>query len=285
MLIENSIQSTDVINRILSSNDKTIYMDMEFMCYESRYDICLVQIMHNNEIFLFDTSSCIILKSLDPLLRNQNITKVFFACKQDILALVKNLSIIPNNILDLQIHAMLCGHYYGTPGYKTALYDFLGIDISKGCTRSNWYTRPLTDEQIAYAINDVRYLYSLHVKLNETLNDRGYMQYALAECKEFLESIPKSITSDKIKDQLLDPLSAELHHAMKLWLKVRSRELSISPGLCAISKWIDCILHQKDTFRKNWRYSIFGNEIEKFITGDRPITFTCSNGMLSTQSI
>ncbi len=279
MLINSISHAETIIDNILRSCPCNIYVDMEFMCYRQKYDICLVQIMHQHNIFLFDTIA-IPLEQLIPIFTHDKITQIFFACKQDIISLLTNASIIPSNIIDLQIYAMLCKHYNGTPGYKASLHDFLGIEISKDCTRSNWRLRPLTDAQISYSINDVRYLETLHAKLYDILTERNYMDFAILECATFLESIQESMVNHSIGEPQRD--RTELQHLIKLWLKIKSSELDISSHLCATNKWVDHILGQDDEFLENWRYTLLGSQITSFIRGKEYISFSCNSSTLST---
>ena len=88
----------------------------------------------------------------------------FHACGEDIdliyhYADKKNL----NNVFDTQVGLSFLGHGLQV-SYQNALKLVLDIDIDKDQTRSDWLARPLTDEQMNYAANDVLYIMRLAEK-------------------------------------------------------------------------------------------------------------------------
>ena len=50
---------------------------------------------------------------------------------------------------------------------------------------SDWYHRPLSPEQLSYAINDVIYLKPLMEKLYHELENVNRLQWFIEECKQF----------------------------------------------------------------------------------------------------
>ena len=59
-----------------------------------------------------------------------------------------------------------------------------GSELAKSHTRTDWSRRPLSPEQIEYALDDVRYLLPLKVQLEEQLdklNRREWLDEELAE--------------------------------------------------------------------------------------------------------
>src|SRR5437870_365195 len=74
----------------------------------------------------------------------------------------------PRRVFDTQIAAALLG-LGDQIGYADLLARILGVRISKAKTRTDWGQRPLTQGQIAYALDDVRYLHTLRARLGERL--------------------------------------------------------------------------------------------------------------------
>ena len=63
---------------------------------------------------------------------------------------------------------------YGTQiAYAQLVQRIVGVKLTKGHTFTNWSQRPLTTEQIAYALDDVHYLLPVHTHLKERLEALG----------------------------------------------------------------------------------------------------------------
>ena len=58
---------------------------------------------------------------------------------------------------------------------------FTGAQISKTMQYTDWSARPLSDEQIEYAMDDVRYLPPIHRDLTDQLEKRGRLEWAQFE--------------------------------------------------------------------------------------------------------
>ena len=66
----------------------------------------------------------------------------------------------------------------------------LGVSLSGGETRTDWRRRPLSEAQVQYALDDVRYL----LELADVLSARGWqsrnrLDWAEAEYQRLLESV------------------------------------------------------------------------------------------------
>ena len=75
-------------------------------------------------------------------------------------------------------------------GLKALLESELGIEIDKGEQRSDWGKRPLTDEQLRYACQDVAYLLPLADRLETALIEAGRLRWHEEECELLLQVEP-----------------------------------------------------------------------------------------------
>jgi ribonuclease D len=108
------------------------------------------------------------------LLCDPNTLKIFHCARQDIEVLYQLAHKMPVAIFDTQI-ASLFLKLGEMAGFARVIKETLGITIDKSQTRTNWHARPLTEAQIEYALDDVRYLaplyqYCLSVLSVEELN-------------------------------------------------------------------------------------------------------------------
>jgi ribonuclease D len=75
-------------------------------------------------------------------------------------------------LFDTQIAAALIG-LPAQIGYGDLVSQLLGHNLHKSQTRTDWSRRPLTEEQLAYALDDVRYLPALAQALQGRLEQLG----------------------------------------------------------------------------------------------------------------
>src|SRR6185312_9709796 len=99
------------------------------------------------------------------------IVKVMHASRQDLEVLLPAVGLV-RPVFDTQIAAALAG-FAAQVGYAELTRRLLGVDLPKAHTRTDWSRRPLSPEQIEYALDDVRYLVPLQLALEEQLERLG----------------------------------------------------------------------------------------------------------------
>jgi len=133
-------------------------IDLEFDKNLRRYgfNLCLMQVFCDGECFLVDPlSKDMDLSRLFPVLEDEAIEKVTYAFGEDLRLLI-SLGCYPQNIFDLGIAACLLD--YPQPSLTRFLDEVLEIETVRSSQKSNWYTRPLSPQQVNYAADDVVYL-------------------------------------------------------------------------------------------------------------------------------
>ena len=154
-----------------SQKDKIIGIDTEFYRVSTYYPkLCLIQISNKNSTIIIDP----LCKKIDfslikKIFFNRNIIKVFHAAHQDIEILFNLFGKIPENIVDIQLCLSEIG-FSESLGYADACKNLLDIKIDKKNQFIDWRKRPLEKEKILYAINDVKYLPKLFLKISEKIN-------------------------------------------------------------------------------------------------------------------
>jgi ribonuclease D len=108
---------------------------------------------------------------------------------------------MPEAIYDTQIAGVFLG-YGDLAGLAKVIKAELDIELEKDQTRTDWSRRPLTDKQLEYAINDVRYLAPLYERYLDKLTEA--QQAALTEdfealLNEDLYRLAPENAADKIK--------------------------------------------------------------------------------------
>ena len=156
-----------------SQKDKIIGIDTEFYRVSTYYPkLCLIQMSNKNSTVIIDPFNRKVDYSLiRKIFFNRDILKVFHAAYQDIEILFNLFGKIPKNVVDIQLCLSEIG-FSESVGYADACKNLLNVEINKKNQFIDWRKRPLEKEKIIYAINDVKYLPILFLKISETVNIR-----------------------------------------------------------------------------------------------------------------
>ena len=165
-------------------------IDTEFMS-EGRYRalLCLVQIVVDDpaaesrtRIDLIDTLTDVDISPLRDLLTDPAIEIVLHAGRQDVAILRRAWRTSLTNIFDTQVAAGFAGSGAQT-GYGNLLGQILGLRVGKTASYTRWDARPLTEEQLSYAAEDVAHLMELADELQQRLERSGRLSWAREECR------------------------------------------------------------------------------------------------------
>ena len=163
-------------------NSKYLAVDTEAMgLIHGRDRLCLIQICNeDNLISCIKIDMCVYNSpNIKNLFENQNILKIFHFARFDVAALKANLKIDTQNIFCTKIASKLARTYTNKHGLKDLILEMLGVDLDKSSQSSDWGNENnLSQEQINYAANDVRYLIDAMRELNIILKREG--RYELA---------------------------------------------------------------------------------------------------------
>ena len=101
---------------------------------------------------------------LAELLQDASTVKVLHDAHQDLEILWHYTGAKPQNVFDTRCAAGFAG-FASTIGLQKLLQDAVGVGLAKTETCTDWTQRPLTDAQVRYALDDVRYLAELRKEL------------------------------------------------------------------------------------------------------------------------
>jgi ribonuclease D len=157
-----------------------IGLDTEFLRERTyRAQLCLVQLSASHDAACVDPLALEELTPLAALLASPAVTKVMHACRQDLEVLLP-VTGLTRPVFDTQIAASLTG-MPAQVGYAEAVRRLLGTELPKSHTRTDWSRRPLSGEQLDYALDDVRYLLPLAQALEEQLARLGRLPWLAEE--------------------------------------------------------------------------------------------------------
>lgn len=166
-----------------------VALDTEFIKRDTYYPIlALLQINTGKRIYLIDALKFDDLMPLWQALMACPLM-IWHACGED-LAIFYLLADCPvlTNVFDTQIALGFLTQQLKM-GYQKAIATELGVDIDKGESQSNWLHRPLSDAQINYATDDVRYLLPLFAVICRQLNDKGLIDMVIEDCQLYAQEV------------------------------------------------------------------------------------------------
>ncbi|ERP92869.1 ribonuclease D [Alcanivorax sp. P2S70] len=171
-----------------------VYLDTEFMRERTYWpQLALVQVHDGQSIRLIDTTR-VSAEALSPLFQAH--TLVMHACSEDLEAVAAFTGHYPARIEDTQIAAALGGEDMQL-GYQKIVQMLMGVELPKGATRTNWLKRPLSDEQLHYAEDDVKYLPEVAAQLHDRLAELGRLPWWQEECDRLLAQASKEEKPEK----------------------------------------------------------------------------------------
>lgn len=128
---------------------------------------------------------------LKQLLEAPGITKIFHFARFDLATLQHHLSIVTSPIFCTKIASKIARTYSPSHGLKSLVKELEGIELDKSQQSSDWgNVNALSDEQLSYAANDVRYLHSLRDKLTNMLKREERWQ-VMQQCLTCLPTFVK----------------------------------------------------------------------------------------------
>ena len=160
-----------------------IAVDTEFLRERTFHPrLCLVQIATPAESVAVDPLVIDDLSPLAELMADESVTKVFHACSQDMEVMLHTVGVLPRPIFDTQVAAAFLGERQQI-SYGALVQTFCGVSLPKTESLTDWSRRPLTDKQIEYAIDDVKYLIVAYTEMMSRLRELGRVDWVLDELR------------------------------------------------------------------------------------------------------
>ena len=182
--------------------------------------ICLLQFGCPGYHFIVDPASLGDGALLRELLGDPKIEKIFHSCDYDIRSLHRDYDAEVSNLFDTAIAAQFLGSSH--MGLGAVVKEYLDIDIvkDKRLQQMDWGIRPLPDDALRYAVNDVAYLIKLAKRQKKLLKKTGRLDWVVEESKRmtklrFKEPLPDALAFSIIKGwHALDPKELAIFRAI-----------------------------------------------------------------------
>jgi ribonuclease D len=173
---------------------KIVALDTEFTRQTTYYPILsTIQIAVKNskqeqKLFIIDCLEKTDLSDFFAIIADEKIIKIMHSCAQDLQIFNHQSNLLPQSVVDTQIMANFCGFNFSV-GYSNLVEAFFQKSLNKQQQRSNWQLRPLSQEQIEYALLDVVFLEKIYEKLLEILNQKSRRNWLYQEMQNFIDKV------------------------------------------------------------------------------------------------
>jgi len=232
--IDTPEQLTELCHRI--NQEPWIALDTEFLREKTYYPIfCLLQIASPRWVACVDPIVLDDLSILFKAINQPHIVKVLHACRQDLEIFYRLTGEVTVPVFDTQMAAPLLG-FQENPGYAMLVSNLLNINLAKIHTRTDWSVRPLSQDQIQYAADDVIYLCQIYPIILQKLDTLGRLDWL----------------NDDF-EHLRDPELYQISPA-NAWLKLRSKNKLTGKQLSIIqtlAEWRETTAQLEDR-PKSW---------------------------------
>lgn len=209
-----------------------VAVDTEFM-RETTYwpKLCLIQAAAPNAEAVIDPlAEDMDLEPFLDILRDERIEKVFHAARQDV-EIFNNLKAMPRPLFDTQVAGMAAG--FGEQiAYDALVRQMLKIEIDKSSRFTDWARRPLSDNQLVYALGDVTHLAKLYPMLRARLEKEGRLGWVMDEMRGLTDPANYDVDPEnawrRLKPRRHTPKYLAVYRAVAAW-RERTAQLRDQP--------------------------------------------------------
>jgi ribonuclease D len=274
---------------------KVLSIDTEYDSFRYFKEIlCLIQIHANTTTYVFDPLNDLDLSFLGKYFCNQQIVKILHAADNDIRLLKRDYKFDFKNIFDTHRAALLLG--FKQLSLEKMITQFVGVELkkSKKIQRSRWDNRPLTEEQLEYAVQDVIYLPELYEKQSaeldiKDLKDAAREDFAKIAAANWQEKRINRHGHTKIKGYYcLNEEQRELFKKLYAWRFHRAKEENRAIFMFLPDKNLLELAQNTENPEKylsQRKLKLYGAEIEQIIKENRKRHVQTDNNALNPTEV
>lgn len=212
------IDSDTELASAVASWENQIGLDTEFIRTDTFYPLAgLYQIASGDQVFLLDP---LVIENWQPFvdyLQNPNHLVVMHACQEDLELMFHHLGARPANIFDTQFANAFISEDFSL-SYANLARNLLQVNLEKQETRSNWLKRPLTEDQLSYAVDDVTLLVPMYNIISQRMQELGRSDW-------FAEDM-------SLRGQYVEPQPSQYYRQVKRAWQLKPEQLSMLQALC-----------------------------------------------------
>ena len=187
MLIERQGDLQELCEHIRSCGE--VAFDTEFVSDAGyRAELGLLQFATAERTVAVDPLA---VESLQPwwdVMSDETTTIIVHGGQAEVRFCIQEGGCLPQRVVDIQIAEGLRSRSFPL-AYAAIIERVLGVRVSSHQTRSNWLKRPLSTEQLSYALEDVSYIPEAWAKQKQWLESQGRLAWAEAEFSRMCDDV------------------------------------------------------------------------------------------------
>ena len=229
--ITSPAQLADLCGRLARAD--RIGIDTEFVSEDTfRPELCLIQVATASELAVIDPYRCGDLAKFWTILAEGSHVTIVHAAREELNFALNACGLPPANLFDTQLAAGFCSAEYPS-SYGSVVTRFVNARPAKGEQRTDWRRRPLTEEQIDYALEDVRYLLPLYDALQKKLKKMDRLEWLAEEMERWLAEVQESRDRPRWRRVSgvgnLSPRSLAIVRELWLWRRDEAERKDLPP--------------------------------------------------------
>jgi ribonuclease D len=207
-----------------------IAIDSEFIRRDTYYPApALLQVCDGDAVVLIDPLAISDWQPFAALMADAGCIKILHSASEDIEVFLRLGCVQFAALFDTQIAAPLCGLDAGM-GYQRLVLALLGVELDKAATQTNWLQRPLTTQQMHYAVDDVWFLLLVYRQLVPRLDALQRTAWAIEEAQSRLIDIATQVDPELCYHRIergwqLKPAQQQRLQRLCAWRERAAREL------------------------------------------------------------
>jgi ribonuclease D len=217
------------------AEDGCCAIDTEFVRESTYYpELALIQIASDTRLGCIDPLAIADFSPLEALLDEPDLLKVFHSSSQDLEILYQRFGKVPSPVFDTQLAAAVLGYNHQI-SYADLVQQVTGVALEKKHTRANWTRRPLSRDELDYAMDDVRYLLEVYRHLDAKLEKNRRRSWIEKDLQQMSNPANYEVNTDQLWKRL------------KGVQKLKGEKLQIASDLC---RWRERVAQRQNRPRR-----------------------------------
>lgn len=210
-----------------------IAFDTEFVSEDTyRPKLCLIQVAAGDRLAMIDPIELADTQPFWELLSQPGRTVIAHAAREESRFCYRFSGKPIAGLFDTQLAAGFVGMEYPA-SLATLVQRLCNRTLPKGETRTDWTRRPLSRDQIHYALNDVCDLVDMYTKLSSAVEQMDRQDWLEEETESFQQKVMDAETRENWRrvsgSSGLNPRQLETVRQLWLWREDRARQLDRIP--------------------------------------------------------